>query len=353
MRPIRNHRKRWIFGITFIVVLVLIRAALPAIIQPRLNKFLAEFSPVYILHVEDLDISLLRMAYRFENATGQLRKNGHEFLTIESVDVSIAWRELARGQIHTDIEVSGMKLTGDPMVLTASTSKEAEPEKDAKEVKDNLFPLRVTRLIVRNSSIEIGDVVGLPEEKKLVLREVEARVNNLTPEHEMSQTLFTVQGSILGSSVLKLTGKAELKREPKAWDIDLEMRDFNLVEANPILIRMVPFTFTSGRMDLFGEIKSEDNEMIGYVKPFLRDADIIDSKEKYKNGKQFFVEIGSALGNWVLQRDKDKTTATKINFKRKNGKMEYSLGEVLGNAIEHKTGTPFTPQIEDIISIKE
>lgn len=352
MQAFRAHRKRWIIGIV-IVTLVLIRAALPAIIQPRLNKFLADFSPVYILHVEDFDISLIRMAYRFENATGQLRKNDHEFMSIESVDVSIAWRELIRGKIHTDIEISGMKLTGDPMVLTASTAKEAEPVKDAKEVKDNLFPLRVTRLVVRNSSIEIGDVVGLPEEKKLVLREVEARVNNLTPEYEMSQTLFMVQGAILGSSILKVTGKAELKREPKAWDIDLEMRNFNLVEANPILVRMVPFTFTSGQMDVFGEIKSENDEMVGYIKPFLRDADIIDSKENFKNGKQFFVEYGSAIGNWLLQRGKDKTTATKFNFKRKNGKMEYSLGEVIGNAIEHKTGTPFTPQIEDTISIQE
>ncbi len=328
------------------------RAALPAIAQPRINKFLAEFSPVYILHVEDFDISLIRMAYRFENVTGKLRLNEQEFLAIESVDVSVAWRELIEGKIHTDIEVSEMKLTGDPTVLTASTSKEAAPVEDAKQVKDNLFPLRVTRLVLRHSSIEIGDVVGLGEEKKLVLNEVEARVNNLTPEREMSQTFFTIQGAILGSAILKVTGKAEMNRKPRAWDMDIEMHDFNLVEANPILKRMVPFTFTSGKMDLFGEIKSENDEMVGYLKPFLHNADIIDSREHFKNGKQFLYEIGGALGNFLLQRDKEKTTATKINFKRKNGKLDYSLGEVLGSAIEHKTAKPFTPQIDDSLSIE-
>ncbi len=334
------------------MTLVIMRVALPAIVHPRINKFLGEFSPVYILHVDDFDISIIRMAYLFENVTGKLRVNQQEFLAIESVDVSVAWRELIKGKIHTDVEVSGMKLTGDPTVLTASTSKEAEPVEDAKKVKDNLFPLRVARLVIRNSSIEIGDVVGLPEQKKLVLREVEARVNNLTPEHERSQTFFTVQGSILGSALLKVTGKAELNRIPKAWDMDIEMHNFKLVEANPILMRMVPFTFTSGKMDLFGEIKSENDEMVGYLKPFLRNADIIDSKEHFKNGKQFVFEIGGAVGNFFLQRDKDKTTATKFNFKQKNGKLDYSLGEVLSNAIEHKTGKPFSPQIDDSLSIE-
>lgn len=44
--------------------------------------------------MEDLGISIIRGAYRFEQMTGKLKGDEKTFLSIKSVDVSIAWREV-------------------------------------------------------------------------------------------------------------------------------------------------------------------------------------------------------------------------------------------------------------------
>ncbi len=70
--------------------------ALPAVMLRQANVFLASYSEVFDAHLKDIDISFIRMAYRFEGFEVHLKKDRKQILYIRSLDVSLAWRELFR-----------------------------------------------------------------------------------------------------------------------------------------------------------------------------------------------------------------------------------------------------------------
>lgn len=97
--------------VVLVVVLVVVaRLVLTEVARHELNKFLADISPDYAAHVDRLSLSFLRGAYRFEKIRAHLKQteNKMEFLKLDYVDVSLAWRDLFQLRFRTDILVSGL-----------------------------------------------------------------------------------------------------------------------------------------------------------------------------------------------------------------------------------------------------
>lgn len=332
-------------------MLIIARILAPSIILAKLNSYLASFSPAYAIQIKDLDLSIIRGAYQFENLTATLKKTGQPFLTVEKVDVSVAWREIFRGRILTDViaETANFVLSKDLI----EGSKSAQPVNDANDVADTLFPVRVARIELRDSSFQFAQLMGDSENRRWRVTSVDGSIVNFTPTATSPTTMFNLKGTMLESSVFKATGKAFRLNKPEAWDVDGEVREFDLVAANPMLKRLVPFTFTSGHLDLFVEAKSENGEMHGYLKPFFKKVDIVEQKEKFVGMKHFFVEIFAALGNLILRKSDDKSTAFVVPFRTASGKLKVDTGNILPTAIEHGFNGGLGHYGEDRIGINE
>lgn len=341
----------WCLGL-FVAVALLLHLVLPPIILGRLNAYLADFSPVYSIQIKGLDLSFVRMAYRFEKLEAKYKKDGHTFFTLDTLDVSVAWRELLTGRVLTDIVADGGEffLTRQ---LVAGSGKEAQPKEKAREAADALFPLRIARIEVTNSSFEFGDFVAQKTETRWRVSNIDGKILNFNPRPNQPLTFFTVQGALFDNSKFKVAGTAKRLDEPMAWKADYELREFNLVSANPMLLRQVPFTFTSGHLDLYGEAKSEGGVLRGYVKPFLRSVAVLKTDEHFVNAKHFFVEIIGALGNVILRRSDNKSVATRVAFSNEGGKFRTDNGQAIESLIEHGFGEPLVPGIENSLTLEE
>lgn len=364
---IRRHWKMILLVV--VVLLIAARIALPSVMLNQANKFLAGYSKVFDAHIGDLDLSFIRMAYSFQKIQVKLRKDDSEVLFVGDVDVSLAWRELLKGVILTDIEISDARVKASPALLPAFKEVQAENEaklksktpdekkidkEEVETIKTKLFPLRIERLIVEDSMFELSPGKNSPEEKRLVLDQMQVRISNVTPLEKKTKTVATFESRLMRNAKIKGVAQSRISKESFDWDVDAEMRDFNLTQANPFLLELVPFTFTSGTLDLFAEAKSENGAIVGYVKPFLKKADILARKEKFKNSKQFLSEIVAAVGNVIIQRPKLKSVATKVDFNKAGPGADFKV-DILGalaNAIEHRVDQAIAPSVEDEIILK-
>jgi len=344
-------KKKIIIPVVLLAILVTLRLALEPIIHKRLNAYLLSFSPALAFHIEDLDLNIIKGGYTFEGVKGALKSNNKDFLTVERIYVSIAWREIFDGKVVTDIDVSNFDFSFNDTVKEAFTSV-PEKKKNATEVRDTLFPVKIERVRVSEGKITMDDYPSLEDNKKFHVSKIRGEINNLTPDSGRPFSPFDLEGTIFQSNVLKLSGNLKTLDKPISWDIDTELHDFNLLEANKFLRRKVPLTFTKGKLDLFAEAKSEKGKVEGYVKPFMKDADIMNTKEDLEGSKHWMVEVLTALGNLLLRTSDTKTVATKIPFSFDKEGMHVDSGEALNKALEHGFKEKLTPEIENVYNLK-
>jgi len=349
-----------IIALTILLAIVIAWIAAPPIILSRLNKYLANFSPGFSAHIDSLELHPWRAAYRFGGLTVTAKKDNVTFVKAEDIDVSLAWRQLLRGKINTDIDVDHVEVHVDKHLYELGKSGgrdepgqgnfEASKE-DAKKAKDKLFPLQVTRLQLRRSSFYFADKMGLPVEGQLRLTEIEGVVTDLIPETPDEPSHIWASGLFMGEAKIKLAATAYLGEDPKEWDLDLELRHFDLKKGNTFLKRVGPLTFNNGFLDLFAEMKSEKGKMEGYVKPFLSQIDIVGNRKDFMSVKHFFVETFSSLLELIFISTKTETISTKIPITQDASGVHADTKAALAGVFRHAFTKEYTPQIEDSVTL--
>lgn len=341
----------WKIVVGIFIVLFAARVAAPPILLNQLNKKLANFSPIYKIHIGDLDLSLMRMAYRLERATISFRSNDHVFLKANAIDVGIAWSELLHGRILASVEANNVvaDLTHELLEKTKSTKESSK--QDAKAAVETLFPVKVSRVTLNDGAIQFGDFLGAPEDPRWRISTIQGSLANLMPGPKAPYTFFTLQGRIMESSTLKSAGRAKRDKDPVEWEVDAEIHDFDLKQSNELMRKYVPLTFTKGTLDLFAEAKSTDGHITGYVKPFFKEMFVIGNAKDFKNLKHFAVEIVAAIGNFILRREATQTVATEIDFYEENGKFKVDTGKALKKAIQHGFDRPLSKAVEEKVNL--
>ena len=89
-----RRRDKWLVAVLVVVVVAIaIRAVLPVIVRDRVNAQLQALEQ-YDGHIDDVDLSFIRGAYRIDNI--EIVKTGSgqpvPFFTSERIDLSVEWR---------------------------------------------------------------------------------------------------------------------------------------------------------------------------------------------------------------------------------------------------------------------
>ncbi len=348
MKRILRSKTLWIV----IIALVLIRIAAPYVILPQLNSYLAKFSPVYSGHVDRLGLSVFRGAYSFHGFELRLKDKSEErFFLAETVDISLAFRELFKGQITTDIEIDRADILLTNKVMNAMKSAPKETVAETQAAAKKLFPVRIERLDLRNSTFEFAELISIPDTKGWRVTRMDGRISNVTPTENAPLMFLTLNGTLFDSASIKMVAQLNQNVEPLAWDADLEVRAFQLKNANEWFKRKASMTFTSGALDIYGEARSLPDGIEGYVKPFLRNADVVAANESFSSFKHFGIELTVAAANLLLRTAKDQTMATKVLFDYRNGEFKINSAKAINDAIKNGFSEPLAAGIDDEIGL--
>src|SRR5688500_13283290 len=134
-----------------IVLLVGLRIALPYIVLHYVNKELASLDG-YWGHAEDVDIALIRGAYRIERIR-ILKTDGRvpvPFFRTDAVDISVDWGALFDGMIVAEVLMTRPQIN----FVNAEHNRGDQTGEGAnwQETIRDLVPIKINELVVRNGS---------------------------------------------------------------------------------------------------------------------------------------------------------------------------------------------------------
>lgn len=330
------------------LVLIAARVALPHVVKSQVNQRLQNI-PGYAGHVDDIGIALLRGAYalngvEIHRVTGEVRE---PFVAAKRIDFSVAWRELFRGKIVSDIIVEEGQVT----FVAGATDEASQKDVDRrwKDVIEDLFPLEVTHFELKNGAIRYQDTRKTPH-VDLFVRNMHAIATGLRNRPDETGEEFpaeiTVEGDSLGGGKLRLAIRAEPLADQPHFHLSAKMDGVNLPDLNESLKAYASVDVSRGTFRLAAEMAGKDGGFQGYVKPFFEDLDFNNLEDKNKKIlTRIWENVVQGLA-WLVKNKARDQVGTRIPFQGRFGDPQVGLWATISNLFRHGFIRAFNPTIE-------
>ncbi len=341
-----------------VVLLVLVRIALPYIVLHFANQKLARLDGYYG-HIQDIDIALYRGAYIMKDiyidkidATGKERTN---FFQCSRIDLSVEWKALWEKKIVGEVEFTKpvLKYT---LNKTIGETAETDTTNFIALVRD-FMPLRMNRFLVEQGQIHYIDpnsdpLVNIPLTEVRILGKGltnESETNNLLPATiNMSSTLYNGN---MGIGV----NLDPLNNVP-TFDLNGQLTQTNLVYFNSFFTAYANFDLKKGNISVYSEFAAKDQGFKGYVKPIIKDLDIVQFNKEEGGPLQITWETLVGSSAEILQNQPKDQLATKIKMEGKFKQPDIQTFDAIISVLKNAFIEALKPAIDhsiDIYNIKE
>ncbi len=338
----RTHRRR-LHPVLLVLLIVaalglIVRLALPSILTRAINSRLAELEG-YHGGIEDVDLHLYRGAYRIKGVSlDRTDDHGHSepFLKIATIDFSLAWRELVRGRVVSDISLHR------PLVRYARTEA---PPPDAEEegrrwqdVIDDLFPIEITRLKILDGEVQYADLTAEPK-VDLAIRDLQALATGLrnhpAPGAEGYPSSIELSGTTIGEGLLVVTVDLEPLAPQPRFTLKLDLSDVDLTALNDFLEAYGNVDVSRGTLQLYLEVVAEDGAYEGYLKPFLEDVEFDNLEDRDKALlRRLWENVVAGLAALLKNPDREQV-ATRIPFSGTFEETEVGVWPTVVNLVRN------------------
>lgn len=346
-------RSRLAIAILMVVLLLVgIRLALPSVVANYANRTLGRM-PGYEGHIEEVDIHLWRGAYaihglevvKVEKArnTGNIRRI--PIFTAETVDLSVEWGALMHRTFVGQVEIyrPSVNIFAGPV-----KKQEARELDDFIERIRELTPLRINRLAVVDGEMHFRNYAAEPD-VDIYLRDIDLVARNLTNSARISETLAaTLSGT--GQAMRSGRFNIEMRFNPlekrPTYELAFDLKDLNLPELNSYLKYYLSVTARDGKFSLSAESTARDGWFRGYVKPVVKDLDILNIKQERKSVgeaiKAFFVKIIAQ----VFENKAAEQLATKVEFSGRFDDPDISIWQAVVTFLRNAFVEALQPGLE-------
>jgi hypothetical protein len=351
--PRKSRSKRWRILLTAIAALVVIRIMLPYILLHVANKRLEE-TKGYYGHIADLDLAIIRGAYQLEgfylDKQDTVTEKRTPFLKAGVIDLSLEWKALFHGAIVGELVIDSAEVR-----FTKEAAEPADLQKDTASFADLLhdfMPLKINRLELHHGDIRYQDPTSTPN-VDVQLSNVDVLATNLTNavnEKVVLPSKVVAKAGLYGGELRFNMGIDPLAAQP-TLDMNMTLTDTKLTAFNDMLKAYAGVDVNKGTMGLYTEMATRNGEFTGYVKPVIKDLDVLGPEDR---GNSLFHKIYEGLvgtaGSIVTNPKKDQV-ATKVELKGKLNDVKtssiYAVIELLRNAFIQA----LVPAIDHDISI--
>ncbi|AHM62381.1 hypothetical protein D770_20660 [Flammeovirgaceae bacterium 311] len=342
--------KRYKIAAAVIVLLILIRIALPVILERYVNKTLNDL-PGYNGHVNDVDLSLYRGAYRIEGLLLEEEESNSKnpFLQIYEIYLSIEWRSLLKGKIVGNVNLLRPELN----IKTAPESQQALEQSEREhwtEVVKSLMPMTINRLEIREGRLAYLDYTPSPD-VTLHIDQMYLLAHNLANVEESGETLPStvhVTGTSIGGGKLVGDMRINVLKEMPDFDLNLKLTGIDLTSINDFIEAYAKFDVERGRLDMFSELKLMDGRLEGYMKPFFEEVKVLNWKEDKKEDG-FFRAAWEAIAGLFVEAAENQPrdqVATRIPIQGDVNQPDTDISTTVMNVLRHAFIRAFNKGLE-------
>ena len=351
------------FKVVLIVLLLLIivRIALPFIIKNYVNKTLDEM-PGYYGHVEDIDLHLYRGAYKIENLILEIEKGDTTtvpFLEIGEIDLSVEWKALLKGAIVGEVSLinPSLNFVAQNFTSEADTSSAVEEKEHWTETLKDLMPLTVNRFEIVDGKIAYLDYASSPNVSVHMhnLQLVATNLSNTEKSTEELPSTIKISGQTIGGGNINTTIEANVLKEIPDFDMDFKLTGVDLKSLNDFLKAYGKFDVERGQFDLFSEVKLIDGELTGYVKPFFDNLKVLNwEKDKEDDGffRALWEGVVGLVSEGVENQPRDEI-ATQVPIQGNVNQPETDVWTTIINILKNAFIEAFNKGLENTVKHEE
>ncbi|MBA3681908.1 MAG: DUF748 domain-containing protein [Bacteroidetes bacterium] len=348
----QKKRKKWkIVLISIIAILIIARLILPFVVLKFVNKTLAGIKGYYG-HVEDVDIALIRGAYKINDLklvkkdTLTNQQDSIPFFTTPEIDLSVEWKAIFKGRIVGEIEVE------EPVLNFVQGKHKDENLKqdttDFKEVIKKLMPLTINRFQINNGQIHFKDPYANPV-IDVALKNIQVKAENLSNVNDSNKVLpssINATGDVYGGN-FKLNVKLNALEKQPTFDLNAGVNNVEMVNLNPFFKEYAKFEVEKGNFGLYIEFAAKSGAFKGYVKPLIKDLKVA------KEGK-FTQVVWQSLVQGVanlLENNKTDKVATKVPIKGRFDDPSTGLWTAISYILKNAFVFALQPSVDNSIDI--
>ncbi|HMC87078.1 MAG TPA: DUF748 domain-containing protein, partial [Chitinophagaceae bacterium] len=170
------------------------------------------------------------------------------------------------------------------------------------------------------------------------LKKIQMTTENLTNAVKSKELLPSTVNAT--ASAYEGTLKLDMKLDPLAlgatFDLNADLKNVNLVLLNNFLLAYGNFDVNRGNFGLYAEMASKNNAFKGYVKPIIKDLDVVGPNNKEGSFFHKLWEYAVGAVGVIFRNQKKDQIATKVplegNFKDPKTNTLDAVFEVLRNA---------------------
>jgi hypothetical protein len=354
-KPRKKRRRTWIILGSIILLLIIARLVMPYFVLKYVNKTLSK-SKSYPGHVEDIDIALLRGAYvikdirinKADSLTG--KTDSIPFFTSPAIDLSVEWKALFKGAIVGEIEVDEPRVN-----FVKGKHKDENAKKDTAEFQNvikGLMPLTINRFQINNGHIHYIDKNSNPK-IDIALSDLQIIATNLTNANDSNKVLpagLKATGNAYDGS-LELNMKFDALQKKPTFDMNAKIANVNMVKLNDFFKAYGNFDVKKGNFGLYTEFAAKDGKFNGYVKPMLRDLDILQWNEEEGDLKQKLWEGVVATVAEVFKNRQKEQLATKVPISGRFDQPDVNLWEAIVYVLRNAFVYALKPSVDNTIDI--
>lgn len=348
-----KRRRRWRIVLIVVGALVVLRLLLPVILLHFANKRLANM-PGYYGHINDIDLALMRGAYMIDDifidkvdSTTQARS---PFLAADRIDLSVEWKALFQGSVVGELVIEQPQVT-----FTLDSVEPAQVQKDTSDFKDLLrdfMPLQINRVEAHNGQLVYRDPKASPK-VDVRMTSLELLATNLRNSYDSSALLpsrIEASAAMYGGKMTFNMGLDPLSAQPQ-FDMNIELENMQLVQVNDFFKAYGNVDVNKGTFSMYAELATRNGEFKGYVKPLLKDLDVLGPEDR---GEPFLHKlwegaVGTAAS--LLTNPNKDQVATKLEMSGKLSDPNISTWYAVIDLVRNAFIRALTPAIENEVSI--
>lgn len=327
---------------------------LPGIVLRYANKTLANLEGYYG-HVDDIDIALYRGAYQLDklylNKVDSASAEQTEFFKADRVDLSIEWKALFQGAIVGELvfEQPSLIFTKDKTEI----DEVAQDTTDFRQLLKDFMPLQVNRFEIQRGRIHYIDststpVVNLALEDTYILAE---NLRNTVEEGEKLPSTIHAHARAYGGTMVLDMGLDALANHP-TFDLTAEIEGANLPDLNDFFIAYGKFDVSQGTFGLYTEFAADGGKYKGYVKPIIKDLEVIGLEDREDNFFQRTKEALLDLVGKILENPEEDQVASRIPIAGTFDNTEILVWEAIWQVLRNAFIEALMPSVDNAIDIK-
>jgi hypothetical protein len=348
-------RKKGVLKILLYVIifLAIVRLALPYVALHYANKSLASMKGYYG-HIEDIDIALIRGAYQIDsiylNKVDSVTKKETPFFSSTQIDLSVEWKAIFHGSI-----VGELVFEKPVLIFTKQKVEPATLRKDSasfKDLLDGFMPLQINRVEVNNGAIRYADKGSKPP-VDIAMTSVYVLAQNLRNSYDSTVLLparVTASAAVYGG-VLDFNLKLNPLADNPTFDLNTELKDTNLVELNEFFQAYAKVDVNKGVFGMYAEAAAKDGKFTGYVKPIIKDLDVLGKEDRDDNlFRKLWEGFVGGVGQVFKNQGKDQV-ATKVSFQGDFENPDTDVLSAIFNVLRNAFIQALQPAIDNEINI--